>query len=489
MISTTEIYQCPTYKVLYLPIRNIKKENVGWAIASLEDYDKLSLYNYHLYKRRDGKFYVYCTINRKEVSIHELIMGKAPEGYVIDHINSNGLDNRRCNLRFATLSQNSQNRIKEEGKYSSDYTGVTFCKIEKNYRSTISYKSKYMHIGRYKTELGAARAYDIYAVHYYGVHSKTNKLLSDIEIENILTIGIPDSYKKKIKDLPKNIYRKGNRFCYQVSKNGQRFYKSFDTIEETVEARNELVKSLLEKREQEITSNIGNITRNNDNIAVIYLRNKNNVIIGECLVDDNVWYDLSIYKWCLRGDEYSSGYINKTNILMHIYLYKKYKGNIPKKHNIDHINQIPLDNRLDNLRVANPSLQSHNQKKVEGSICKYKGVTINGNKFVVNSYGQRSSFEYMEDAARKYNELAMGKYGENANLNEVSDTQTKVQDLIPDNITEEYIKGIQFAELFRQVVKKKGWGGRNGYFNTKKIKITTLDENKKKAIGLLSKGY
>ena len=95
----------------------------------------------------------------------------------------------------------------------------------------------------------------------------------------------------------------------------------------------------------------------------------------------------------------------------------------------------------------------------------------------------------MEDAARKYNELAMGKYGENANLNEVSDTQTKVQDLIPDNITEEYIKGIQFAELFRQVVKKKGWGGRNGYFNTKKIKITTLDENKKKAIGLLSKGY
>ena len=482
------IIKCPIYNVLYIPIFNIKKENVGWAIASVEDHDKLSKHRYHLYTRRDGKYYVKATVNEKEVSIHELIIGKASDGYVIDHINSNGLDNRRCNLRFATLSQNSQNRIKEKGKYSSDYTGVTYCPIYLNFRSTISHHRKYIHIGRYKTELEAAKAYDIYAIHYYGIHSKTNNLLSTDEIKDVLDNGIPEKYKKKTRDLPKNISLRGKKINYELSRRGKK-YKLFDTMEEAISAKDELIKSLVIEKELEITNSIGEITRNKDNIAVIYLKNKKGEVIEECLVDDNIWSELMRYKWCLRDDGYSCGYLNNTNILMHIYLYTKYKGKIPKNHNIDHINRTPLDNRLENLRIANKSLQSHNQKKIEGSICIYKGVTINGNKFVVNSHGKRFSFEYMEDAARKYNEIATERYGSNANLNDVLNTQTIVQDLIPNNITEEYIKSIKFAELFKQVIKKKGWGGRGGYFSTKKIRITTLDKDKEKAISLLIKGY
>tara|TARA_R110002073_G_scaffold83808_1_gene199674 strand:+ start:1093 stop:1494 length:402 start_codon:yes stop_codon:yes gene_type:complete len=44
------------------------------------------------------------------LQLHHLIMGKPSSGMVIDHINGNGLDNRKCNLRFVTPSQNQQNR-------------------------------------------------------------------------------------------------------------------------------------------------------------------------------------------------------------------------------------------------------------------------------------------------------------------------------------------------------------------------------------------
>ncbi len=91
----------------------------------------------------------------------------------------------------------------------------------------------------------------------------------------------------------------------------------------------------------------------------------------------------------------------------------------------------------------------------------------------------------MEDAARKFNELATERYGKDAMLNIVDNKQTEVQDLIPDNITVEYIKSIKFVELFKQVIKKKEWGGRNGYFSTKKTKITTLDKDKERAISIL----
>ncbi len=486
--SKQKIVKCPIYNVLYIPIFNVKKEHVNWSIASIEDFDKLSKYNYHLHKRRDGKCYVNAKVDGKNISMHTLIMGsKATEGYVIDHINSNGLDNRRCNLRFATLAQNAQNRIKEQGKYSSDYTGVSFCQIHLNYRSTISYDRKYIHIGRFKTELEAAKAYDVYAIHYYGVHGKTNNLLSNEEIDDIKKNGIFEQYKKKTRDLPKNIYRKGKKFSYDISRNFNRYYKLFDTMEEAIIGRDNLFLKLNTEKEQKLINSMGEISRNKNGDAVIYLRNRNGDVLEECIVDDGTWTDLSMYKWSFRDDGYCAGNINGFSKMMHIYLYEKYKGKIPLKHTIDHINQTPLDNRLDNLRTASRSLQSHNQKKVEGSICKYKGVTINGNRFVVNSNGQRSSFVYMEDAARKYNEVVFKKYGKDANLNEVFDTQTTVQDLIPDNITVDYIRSIKFVELFKQVIKKKGWGGRNGHFSTKKIRITTLNRDKEKAIKLLGR--
>ncbi len=288
--------------VIKIPLINFNKKIENWTIVSMNDYPKISSCKFHIYKRRDGKFYASSTINGTNVPIHQLILGKAPEGCVIDHINNNGLDNRRSNLRFATFAQNSQNRLKKMGKYSSDYTGVTYCHIYNNYRSTISYKGKYIHIKRFSTEIEAAKAYDIYAIHYYGVHSKTNNLLTKEEIYNITTNGIPDKYKKKTRKFPKNIYSRGNIYSYDVTRDGKRYYESFPTLEKAIEAKNNLVSILDQKIRDEKISNIGEITRNKNGVAVVYLRNKNGDIIEECLVDDDKWMDLSMWKWCYRND-------------------------------------------------------------------------------------------------------------------------------------------------------------------------------------------
>ena len=61
--------------------------------------------------KTDGpRFYVRTVIGRYRIMLHQAILGKTPAGFTIDHINGDGLDNRRYNLRFCTPSENSANR-------------------------------------------------------------------------------------------------------------------------------------------------------------------------------------------------------------------------------------------------------------------------------------------------------------------------------------------------------------------------------------------
>ncbi len=472
----------PKQGIVKYPLVNFNKEICNWATISLIDLPKIVNYTFHEYKRRTFGSYAVATTNGKNITMHELIMGERPEGKIIDHINSDGLDNRRENLRFATLSQNGQNKIKQKGKYQSDYTGVSNTENGK-YRATIS-NGSYIHIGRFNTEEEAAKAYDVYAVHYYGIDGKTNGLLTEDEMQDILKNGIPKEYQRKAeRELPKCILRKNSGYCYQVGRNGVRYYKKYDTLEEAIIGRDELI----EKLDNEILNDVPTeITRNKNGIAVIYLKDRKGNIKGESLVDDHTWYDLVKYKWYLRDDGYASGKVDKVQMMMHIYIYKKYKGDIPEGHTIDHIECSLLDNRLDKLRTATNSLQSHNRPNSKNSICKYKGVTINGNKFVVNSHGKRYSFDYMEDAARKYNEIVKEVYGDDARLNVIDDQKTSIHDLLPTEITVDYIKSIKYVELFNLVVQRMKWGGRNGYFSVKKTRIYNLEHFKARAIDILN---
>ena len=80
--------------------------------------------------------------------LHRLIMNAGPND-IIDHINCNVLDNRRCNLRFATSAENNQNR--QLGKNnSSGIKGVYWRKRENKWNAQININKKRIHLGYYE---------------------------------------------------------------------------------------------------------------------------------------------------------------------------------------------------------------------------------------------------------------------------------------------------------------------------------------------------
>lgn len=99
---------------------------------------------------------------KRTIFIHQLIMGKH-EGLEIDHINRNGLDNRECNLRIVTHQINQNNRSKEKTA-TSKYYGVSYDNNRKCWQVGFSSMGKRKNIGRFKTEIEAAVAYNNFLI-------------------------------------------------------------------------------------------------------------------------------------------------------------------------------------------------------------------------------------------------------------------------------------------------------------------------------------
>ena len=104
--------------------------------------------------------------NGKGISMHRVITGVS-KGMVVDHINHNGLDNRRENLRVCTAAENSMNARARRGQ-SSKYKGVSFHKSRGKYCVFITHKCKTHFVGRFTNEEEAARAYDAKAKQLHG---------------------------------------------------------------------------------------------------------------------------------------------------------------------------------------------------------------------------------------------------------------------------------------------------------------------------------
>lgn len=93
---------------------------------------------------------------------------------VCDHINGNGLDNRKANLRQATYAQNSWNRGKNRVPSYSKYKGVSLHGTDRKWQAQICVHGKRIYLGRFNSELEAAMAYDAAAVKYHGRYANVN---------------------------------------------------------------------------------------------------------------------------------------------------------------------------------------------------------------------------------------------------------------------------------------------------------------------------
>jgi hypothetical protein len=100
------------------------------------------------------------------VYMHRQIMD-APKGTDVDHINRNPLDNRRCNLRFATRSENLQNAPKRVNN-TSGFKGVIWCKSVNKWRAAIGFRGAKLILGYFDHKTEAAEAYDRKATELFG---------------------------------------------------------------------------------------------------------------------------------------------------------------------------------------------------------------------------------------------------------------------------------------------------------------------------------
>ncbi len=118
------------------PFRRIPLTQGKYAIVDPDDYKRLSKYKWYAMKGLNTFYAARCVwdgINKKRhtIKMHREIINP-PYPLVVDHINRNGLDNRKANLRPATPAQNSLNKPYIKPKTSpSKYKGVTWHKSRK----------------------------------------------------------------------------------------------------------------------------------------------------------------------------------------------------------------------------------------------------------------------------------------------------------------------------------------------------------------------
>ena len=135
-----------------------------WFRIDQADYKVVNKYKWCYFVKKGKRFgYVQTTVDRRTLELHMLLMGRQ-DNLEIDHIKgetdgAKNLDNRRCNLRFGTHRQNTQNHIKRID-VTSKYKGVSWDKRRDKWKANIAGKE----LGRYDDERAAASAYNAAAL-------------------------------------------------------------------------------------------------------------------------------------------------------------------------------------------------------------------------------------------------------------------------------------------------------------------------------------
>ncbi len=157
----------PNDKIRYIPLtRGLH------AIVDAEDYEGLSKYKWQVQPSANhGTWYAKRCCRGRLILMHREIM-KAPKGKFVDHINGNGLDNRRCNLRLCDPRQNSCNRSKQRGARNR-FIGVQPCG-KHTYQAVVMHKGKTYRAGTFDDEVEAAKARDRLALELHGQFARLN---------------------------------------------------------------------------------------------------------------------------------------------------------------------------------------------------------------------------------------------------------------------------------------------------------------------------
>lgn len=146
-------------------------------LATVDDADYEALIQFKWYLTTCGNHHYAARHTKRPekrtmVYMHRAITS-APKGLEVDHINGDGLDNRRENLRVCTHGENLRNQGLQANNRSG-YRGVSWSKKEKKWVTYIKVDNKRQFVGQFDEKENAARAYDEAARKYHGEFARTN---------------------------------------------------------------------------------------------------------------------------------------------------------------------------------------------------------------------------------------------------------------------------------------------------------------------------
>jgi hypothetical protein len=149
-------------------VRRIALSQGLFATIDAADYQELSKYKWFAAKR-GNKVYAMGRKGRKYVYMHREIM-RPRKGYFVDHIDGNGLNNCRSNLRVCTQRQNQANQRPRNG--SSRFVGVS--RHGNKWAAQITWRGECFYLGLFEDEVEAAKARDRKAYELHGEHAYLN---------------------------------------------------------------------------------------------------------------------------------------------------------------------------------------------------------------------------------------------------------------------------------------------------------------------------
>lgn len=112
-----------------------------------EDFEDINKYKWYLSKGRNTN-YAEARVNGKKIRMHKFIMNNLDKIGIIDHIDRNGLNNQKENLRIVSFRQNLMNS-KIYKNNTSGTRGVYFHNASKKWEANIRHKGKTIHLGTF----------------------------------------------------------------------------------------------------------------------------------------------------------------------------------------------------------------------------------------------------------------------------------------------------------------------------------------------------
>lgn len=152
-------------------MREIQLSRGYVAIVDDDDFERVGAFKWTFFPAGRSR-YAYRKKDRKNLFLHRFILD-APAGIEVDHVNSDGLDNRRANLRLATRIEQQRN-MRMHRDNASGFKGVCRRDDLNGWQATICHNGKNRYLGIFQTAPEAAAAYDRAARELHGEFARTN---------------------------------------------------------------------------------------------------------------------------------------------------------------------------------------------------------------------------------------------------------------------------------------------------------------------------